>query len=112
MAGADVAGGGATDGGAGVAPGAGAGCVGAGLAGDAGAAGLAAGVGAAAKNFGGSARHGSDLDCARGGALSVGILTALRVSGALRPSGTVSVGRDSVFAANGRSWQVAASLPP
>ena len=106
MAGADGAAGGA----AGAAPGAGAGAVG--VAGAAGVAGFTAGVGVVAKNFGGSARQGSELDCAGAGALSVGILTALRVSGALKPSGTVSGGRDSVLAANGRSRQVAASLPP
>ena len=65
-----------------------------------------------AKKFGGCARHGSVLARPRSAALSSGILTALRVSGALRPSGTLSGGRESALPANGRSWQATEFLPP
>lgn len=67
-----------------------------------------------AKKFGGCARHGSvlALPVYGSGLLSAGILTALRVSGALMPSGTFSAGRESALPANGRSVQPTKFLVP
>lgn len=65
-----------------------------------------------AKKFGGCARHGSVLGRSGASGLTGGILMALRVSGALRPSGTLSGGRESALPANGRSVHPVEVLPP
>jgi hypothetical protein len=67
-----------------------------------------------AKKFGGCARHGSvlALPVYGSGVFSEGILTALRVSGMLIPSGTLRFGRESALPANGRSVQPTKFLLP